>query len=56
MDEELSAVLGARLYERDGGRVGYRNGTKTRTLTGPTGSLALEIAAFLVITARGMLR
>src|SRR5262245_65910182 len=35
VDEELTAALGARPYERDRSRGGYRNGTKARTLTGP---------------------
>jgi len=35
--EELHAALGATAYERSAGRRGYRNGNKTRTLTGPTG-------------------
>ncbi len=43
VDEELTAALGARPYERGGGRGGYRNGTKPRTLTGPTGPLALTV-------------
>jgi transposase-like protein len=34
--EELRATLGVHPYERSGSRRGYRNGTKTRTLTGPT--------------------
>jgi transposase-like protein len=45
VQEELAAALGAERYERRGGRVGYRNGTKPRTLTGPTGPLALTPAA-----------
>jgi transposase-like protein len=43
VDEELTAALGARTYERGGDRRGYRNGTKPRTLTGPTGPVALAI-------------
>lgn len=43
VDEELTAALGARPYERGGGRGGYRHGTKPRTLTGPTGPLALTV-------------
>jgi transposase-like protein len=35
--EELAEVLGVELYERSEGRRGERNGTKMRTLTGPTG-------------------
>src|SRR5256712_10757940 len=33
--EELAEVLGGELYERSEARRGERNGTKTRTLTGP---------------------
>src|SRR2546428_2825620 len=41
--EELAIALGAGRYERQGERRGYRNGVKTRTLTGPTGPLALTL-------------
>jgi len=41
--EELRAALGARWYERSEVRRGYRNGTKTRTLTGPSGPVALTV-------------
>jgi transposase-like protein len=41
--EELRAVLGASPYERSEVRRGYRNGTKARTLTGPTGPVALTL-------------
>jgi putative transposase len=41
--EELALVLGAGRYERQRERRGYRNGVKTRTLTGPTGPLALTL-------------
>ena len=41
--EELAVALGAGRYERHGDRRGYRNGVKTRTLTGPTGPLALRL-------------
>src|SRR5260370_41281415 len=40
---ELRAALGARSYERSEVRRGNRNGTKTRTLTGPTGPVALTV-------------
>lgn len=43
VDEELTAALEAGPYQRTEGRRGYRNGTKPRTLTGPTGSLALTL-------------
>src|SRR2546422_5094577 len=41
--EELLAALGATPYERCEARRGYRNGTKERTLTGPTGPVALTL-------------
>jgi transposase-like protein len=41
--EELRAALGTTRYERTELRRGYRNGTKTRTLTGPTGPVALTL-------------
>src|SRR2546425_9671035 len=41
--EELAIALGAGRYERHDARRGYRNGVKTRTLTGPTGPLALTL-------------
>src|SRR2546428_8200856 len=41
--EELRAALWAIPYERSDVRRGYRNGTKTRTLTGPTGPVALTL-------------
>jgi len=42
--EELVAALGRR-YERVGAeaRAGYRNGVRTRTLTGPTGPVELKV-------------
>jgi hypothetical protein len=36
VEAELVATLGADRYERRDSRQGYRNGTKTRTLSGPT--------------------
>jgi transposase-like protein len=43
VEEELEAVLGARPYERVEQRRGYRNGSRQRTLTGPTGPVNLTI-------------
>ena len=43
VQEELLATLGATPYERSEARRGYRNGTKERTLTGPTGPQALVL-------------
>jgi transposase-like protein len=54
VQEELALALGAGRYERHGDRRGYRNGVKTRTLTGPTGPLALTLPrATMVGTGRG---
>jgi putative transposase len=41
--EELAIALGAGRYERRDERRGYRNGARARTLTGPTGPLALTL-------------
>ncbi len=43
VQEELRATLGVLRYERHAARRGYRNGTKTRTLTGPSGPLMLTV-------------
>jgi len=51
--EELARALGAAPYERSGARRGYRNGQKARTLTGPTGPLALTLPRGTVFTAGG---
>jgi transposase-like protein len=41
--EELRAAAGVQPYERNETRRGYRNGTKTRMLTGPSGAVALTV-------------
>ena len=41
--EELRAAVGASPYERSEVRRGYRNGIRERTLTGPTGPVALML-------------
>src|SRR5881396_2322495 len=41
--EELRAALGTSPYERRDVRRGYRNGIRERTLTGPTGPVALAL-------------
>src|SRR5438105_10338144 len=41
--EELRAALGTSPYERREVRRGYRNGVRERTLTGPTGPVALTL-------------
>jgi putative transposase len=43
VEEELTAALGSARYGRDAARGGYRNGRRARTLTGPTGPLALTL-------------
>jgi putative transposase len=43
VQEELRAALGVQPYERHDARRGYRNGTKPRTLTGPSGPLPLTV-------------
>jgi transposase-like protein len=50
---ELAAALGAARYARCDGRCGYRNGVRARTLTGPTGPLALTIPRATVFTPAG---
>lgn len=51
--EELEAAVGADAYERTRQRRGYRNGTKPRTLTGPTGPVALAVPRATLFTANG---
>jgi putative transposase len=41
--EELHAALGARPHERSAIRRGYRNGTKVRTLSGPSGPAVIAV-------------
>jgi putative transposase len=41
--EELHAALGGRPHERNAIRRGYRNGTKVRTLSGPSGPAAITV-------------
>ncbi len=53
VEEELAAALGAASYERTEARRGYRNGQKARTLTGPTGPLALTLPRGVVFRAAG---
>jgi transposase-like protein len=51
--EELGAALGASPYERSAVRRGYRNGIKTRTLTGPTGPVALTVPRATLFNGAG---
>jgi transposase-like protein len=43
LEEEMTAHLGAARYERGGGRTGYRNGSKPRTLTTRVGTIELRV-------------
>lgn len=43
VEEELEAALGARPYQRADERHGYRNGSRTRDLSGPTGSAEVAV-------------
>jgi putative transposase len=51
--EELLAALGATPYERSETRRGYRNGTKERMLTGPSGPVALTLPRASLFRATG---
>jgi putative transposase len=51
--EELLAALGATPYERSETRRGYRNGTKERMLTGPSGPVALTLPRATLFRAAG---
>jgi putative transposase len=53
VEAEVAATLGAGRYERRDTRQGYRNGTKTRTLSGPTGALALTLPRATMATGTG---
>jgi putative transposase len=53
VSEELVIALAARPYERNGGRRGYRNGRKTRTVAGPTGPLPLTLPRAAVFGPAG---
>ena len=51
VEEELTAALGAARYARDVGRGGYRNGHRSRTVTGRPGPLALTLPRATLSTA-----
>jgi putative transposase len=50
---ELATALGAAPWERRAERRGYRNGRKPRTLTGPTGPVALTLPRATLFTRTG---
>ncbi len=51
--EELRAALGTSPYERRDVRRGYRNGVRARTLTGPTGPVALTLPRATLFSGAG---
>jgi hypothetical protein len=51
--EELQAALGTSPYERRDVRRGYRNGVRERTLTGPTGPVALTLPRAILFSGAG---
>ncbi len=51
--EELHTALATAPYERSEVRRGYRNGTKARTLTGPTGPVALTVPRATLFNVAG---
>jgi len=53
VQEELEQALGARPYERVDVRNGYRNGNRTRTLSGPTGPAELTLPRGTLFTPGG---
>ena len=53
VEAELAATLGAAWYGRVATRLGYRNGTKVRTLTGLTGPVALTVPRATLQTSAG---
>lgn len=53
VDEELESALGASPYSRTELRRGYRNGSRTRTLTGPTGACELRVPRGTMFTRDG---
>jgi putative transposase len=53
VQEELAVALGAAPYARGAARQGYRNGHKTRTVTGPTGPVELTLPRAALFTPAG---
>jgi len=53
VEEELTATLGAGWYERARARSGRRNGTRERTLSGPTGPAVLTVPRATLTTKDG---
>jgi transposase-like protein len=53
VEEELTAALGVAPWQRSDERAGYRNGTRERTLTGPSGPVELTLPRATVFTDGG---
>src|SRR6266511_2369524 len=53
VQEELRTALGTTPYERSKLRRGYRNGTKARMLTAPTGPVALTLPRAILLQHSG---
>lgn len=53
IQEELDAVIGAARYQRVASRRGHRNGSRERTLTGPTGPVELRVPRATVFSSNG---
>lgn len=53
VEEELEVALSAPRYARDQRRRGYRNGSRARTLTGPTGRVEMQVPRARVFTGDG---
>jgi transposase-like protein len=53
VEEELTLALSAAPYGRDAARGGYRNGRRARSVTGPTGPLALTLPRTTLFAASG---
>lgn len=52
VEDELEVALGAPWYERGGERRGYRNGSRERTLAGPTGPVKLSLPRGVLFEAK----
>ena len=53
VQEELAIALGALKYQRSDERSGYRNGTRTRTLTAQSGPFTMRVPRGVILDERG---